>query len=187
MSDGPNPGGGFRAIPPWEAEGKPPPEERKPDVIRCKIGGHGRGQRFGSDRELRPASGHTVSLIGGRDEDGFSILRGPLPVCVDCWENPKFWKACRWCGKEHFAPPRSAHYGTGKPWAGFCDIVCGLQWHQQQEAIAEERRKAKRRVKHKKQRCAWCKEWFVPTRSDAKFCSPACRQAAYRASRSASV
>jgi hypothetical protein len=30
-------------------------------------------------------------------------------------------------------------------------------------------------------RCCWCERPFVPKRTDSKFCSGACRQAAYRA------
>jgi hypothetical protein len=38
----------------------------------------------------------------------------------------------------------------------------------------------RRRVVHKRQRCAACREWFVPKRSDAKACSNRCRQALFR-------
>jgi phage N-6-adenine-methyltransferase len=31
--------------------------------------------------------------------------------------------------------------------------------------------------------CQWCEQRFRPTRTDAKFCSPGCKQAAYRARR----
>jgi hypothetical protein len=38
----------------------------------------------------------------------------------------------------------------------------------------------RRRVKHEVRRCEVCEEAFTPTRSDARYCSSACRQDAYR-------
>jgi hypothetical protein len=31
-----------------------------------------------------------------------------------------------------------------------------------------------------RRKCAACREWFSPTRSDARYCSPGCKQRAYR-------
>ena len=36
-------------------------------------------------------------------------------------------------------------------------------------------------------RCRWCEQPFVPKRTDSKFCSSACRQAAYRVRRTMDV
>jgi hypothetical protein len=134
-----------------------PPRDPEP-LIKCRFGAHGRGKRFGDDAEWRRDSGQ--------------VLKGQ-PVCVDCWENPKFWKLCRWCGKRHFAPPR-----TG--WTGWCDVVCWWKWNDRRLARAEEKRKAKRRVKHTKRRCEECGTPFLPARADARFHSAACKQRAYR-------
>jgi hypothetical protein len=47
--------------------------------------------------------------------------------------------------------------------------------------------KAKRRVQHETIACAKCGEMFEPTRSDAEFCSPRCRQKAYRKRKAVTV
>ena len=34
---------------------------------------------------------------------------------------------------------------------------------------------------HPPRRCSWCRQWFVPSRKDRKFCVPECKHyAAYR-------
>jgi hypothetical protein len=38
----------------------------------------------------------------------------------------------------------------------------------------------RRRVRHEEKTCAVCDELFVPKRCDARYCSNACRQDAYR-------
>jgi hypothetical protein len=40
--------------------------------------------------------------------------------------------------------------------------------------------KARRRVEHQPRQCDRCGETFTPTRADARYCTGACRQAAYR-------
>ena len=56
------------------------------------------------------------------------------------------------------------------PWVNkLCSLAC-----------QRERRNARRRVVHQPRLCDGCGESFTPTRSDARFCSNACRQRAYR-------
>jgi hypothetical protein len=61
-----------------------------------------------------------------------------------------------------------------------------IQANYHREVIAPALRKRRsyntaRRVKHVKQACEHCGGMFKPTRSDAKTCSPKCRQAMYQA------
>jgi hypothetical protein len=36
------------------------------------------------------------------------------------------------------------------------------------------------RLSEQMKSCAWCRFWFVPSRSDQRYCRPACRQAAFQ-------
>jgi hypothetical protein len=44
----------------------------------------------------------------------------------------------------------------------------------------EQRERRARRLAHRRRYCATCKMAFTPKRADARFCSNACRQRAYR-------
>lgn len=84
---------------------------------------------------------------------------------------------CEACGRPVLAlhpafkqtPPM---YSDRSPPAVVCDDRCR---HEAQLARQRERRAAERRTD-----CAECGETFTPARSDAKYCSGACRQRAYR-------
>jgi hypothetical protein len=69
------------------------------------------------------------------------------------------------------------HCGYVSAYPGF-HMTCGLC----DRCYARDFR-AKRR--HKQRTCAACEVVFTTTRVDAKFCSAACRQKAYRAAKSA--
>ena len=58
-------------------------------------------------------------------------------------------------------------------WAGYC-WSCA---ERERQAEARERRRQARTDR----RCASCDETFTPARSDGRYCSPKCRQRAYRA------
>jgi predicted nucleic acid-binding Zn ribbon protein len=59
---------------------------------------------------------------------------------------------------------------THKDDDSFCGSVCRAIYR------AKERRTENRAAYH----CEFCGEIFVPTRTDSRFCSNACRQRAYR-------
>jgi hypothetical protein len=75
-------------------------------------------------------------------------------------------RECGWCR-------RSVSYGgTGAQPAGYCTWWCELSARTQRRLAA--RRMARQR------RCGHCGDAFTAPRRDAAYCSPACRQAAYR-------
>lgn len=113
--------------------------------------------------------------------------RTPQPFCADCrrpnryteYEHPRggtyrsytrHWgRVCEVCHREFFV--HESIHGTRRR---YCSDVC----HNQRRAhVAREKRRASRAdVKY----CPVCGECFEPTRSDATYDKPACRQKAYR-------
>jgi hypothetical protein len=87
--------------------------------------------------------------------------KGPKEIafrlCVRC-ERP-FTQRLRW------------RWGRGR--AHFCSTACATSYHAQ-------RRKAARARAREGCWCAECQASFEPSRSDGRYCSPACRQRAYR-------
>jgi hypothetical protein len=66
----------------------------------------------------------------------------------------------------------------------YCD-PCRARWDREREDERERDRAYRRALRARKRaarcstKCA-CGKWFVPSRSDQRYCSPACRQSAYR-------
>ena len=94
-----------------------------------------------------------------------------VPVCDACVTGPELENAtddaaCAGCGQRLRL---SAHWP--KP-------VCSNRCEQRD-------RRKRRRARRPATRCSICEAFFVPKRNDAKFCSNACRQRAYRQSASA--
>jgi hypothetical protein len=104
------------------------------------------------------------SFLGGRR---YSVA----PICERCkskWTPFRPPQPCLNCG-------RPVHQGDDfrlRIWTVCCD-ACG---HAARAAIARRRRSKARGTR----RCALCGETFEPKRTDALFCSPACRQRTYR-------
>ena len=75
-------------------------------------------------------------------------------------------RECRWCG-------RSISYGgvSAQP-ARYCTWAC--------ETSARTERRREQRELARRCRCGNCGQMFIAPRADARFCSPACKQAAYR-------
>lgn len=92
------------------------------------------------------------------------------PVCADCRSKyAKFdlGEACEGCGRPVLNRLDARNRRT------FCSDLCGARTYS--------------RVKHAKKvaergtrECLECAEVFEPTRADARFCSPACKQKNYR-------
>jgi hypothetical protein len=133
---------------------------------------------------------------------------GPVSICYECWkhealatnrweiENHKRYnddrgihlervaRACQGCG-EPISIPRDQFRGT---WRWFSHGVCSMRCYQR--AYRKRRREHGRgsaidwKVKdghdHNSQ-CATCKKRLQSQRKDARYCSNACRQFAYRA------
>ena len=86
-------------------------------------------------------------------------------------------RTCINCGREY---ERSNHWYEGR-WRSqaYCSEAC-------RHATAMERQRRRRAAAHVEpagQPCAHCAEPFIPARSDALYCSGACRVAAHRAKR----
>src|SRR5262245_46376784 len=93
------------------------------------------------------------------------------PVCSDCRsDRHSYWDPlpCGGCGRPvhniTFQPP---------PSCCFCCQRCA-------PAARAARARERRRLARCDRSCERCGETFEPKRADAKFCSSACRQAAYR-------
>jgi hypothetical protein len=88
---------------------------------------------------------------------------------------------CDECGKEFEVPPDSVkafHY---------CSYECVMEASNRADRERNKRFIEQRRERNKKKRadrpdnvCQHCEKSFRPERSNAKYCSDACRQAAYR-------
>jgi hypothetical protein len=93
--------------------------------------------------------------LGGYHEFGYRTLDDVrLPVV----------RRCEICGRQvAFGGYRQRRYGI------FCSDGC-----------ERERVNRRRRVSHQPVACVVCDEHFTPARSDARYCSSACRQDAYR-------
>jgi hypothetical protein len=93
----------------------------------------------------------------------------PLPVFVyQQWRTPQ---ECEHCGRQVILNGRYP-----RPLYVVCSEACRRAVYD--KAAAQRRRE--RKVSPDPQQCAVCGEPFVPARSDAAHCSPACRQKAYR-------
>jgi hypothetical protein len=99
------------------------------------------------------------------------------PVCASCrpdeFRGPK---PCLTCGRSVHNP-----YDRRRPRLTFCSQNCR---HRFEIRTARETRQQRRDARGP-HRCARCGEVFEPTRGDARFCSSACRQRAYRQRRAA--
>lgn len=86
----------------------------------------------------------------------------------DAWENGHF----RWIP----APPRTCRT------CGRLFYACATRWCSDRCENAErtERRREAREQARSRHWCRECGERFTPPRADARYCSPACRQKAYR-------
>ena len=94
------------------------------------------------------------------------------PVCSDCRsEQDNYWDPvpCEGCGR----PVHDRMTFQPRRLSCFCCERCT-------PAARAARARERRRLARSDRSCEWCGETFEPKRADAKFCSGACRQAAYR-------
>ncbi len=93
----------------------------------------------------------------------------PAPVCRDCRRGERWLPTtpCEGCGRDvtYRTPSSRRHHA-------FCSRRCAWRFYDRRrdEVLALARRKS----------CAACARPFTATRRDARTCSPACRQRAYR-------
>lgn len=89
-------------------------------------------------------------------------------VLIKMFGDNEHHRHCDYCGRRIFSHDRLM------PWrAHYCSIEC-------KEDAAIKRRKEKRAEGRKGIKCLNCGKIFTPARNDAKYCSPACKQEAYR-------
>jgi hypothetical protein len=99
------------------------------------------------------------------DSEAAVRLRGELLACPDCEPAAaKYATPCDACGRK-VARHR------------FCNWHCRAHYY---NAPAAARRKAQRRKAREGMVCTECAKTFTATRADQKWCSPACKQKAYR-------
>jgi hypothetical protein len=72
-----------------------------------------------------------------------------------------------------------------EPCSGGCGVLISHWYHWSEIRTCSRRcskrlEKERRRVKREDRRCEVCNETFTPKRADARYCSNACRQDAYR-------
>src|SRR5262249_28786070 len=90
----------------------------------------------------------------------------PLPMWLE--EIPLFRKQnCEHCGRPAFIPSR------WKPKRVICSSKC-------RNALKTARAKELRTLRRVERECPICRRKFTPKRIDARYCSGACKQAAYR-------
>jgi hypothetical protein len=111
---------------------------------------------------------HTVVCEACRWQEVWIRWRGPLP-CQGC-DRPVFVKAAQ----VRYGYGREGRYGPKTT----CSRRCG-------QDAAYRRQKARRAADREPIDCPACHERFEPARADARYCSPKCRQVAYRARRAA--
>jgi hypothetical protein len=97
------------------------------------------------------------------------------PFCAKCrldhWEVYES-RECATCGRPVHNTDR-----RGRRWVFCCDQCRAQHQSSRQAAVARERRAEARDVSRP---CLECGEHFEPRRADSKYCSPACKQKAYR-------
>jgi len=147
---------------------------------RCRPAGHSwdYDPAFGSSRVVR-----WRCPDAGPDHGG--------PFCEDC--HPSAWQPGRCPGcrravmfrygaerrrwvKDPDRPWRLAEVPYGEPLAAYCSTRC-------RDLVRRELAAQRRTAERNPVLCAGCHEVMDGPRSDARYCSPACRQRAYRARR----
>lgn len=127
-----------------------------------------------TDREL------WVMIGTGHDSRAVSWLERHGPWCAECAPSAEGsnrpWRDWPW-DAPHPIPPRPCAWCSrpyhGHPANRFCSERCA-------NADRTERRRLSRERHRARCLCAACGEQFTSPRSDARYCSPACRQKAYR-------
>lgn len=116
----------------------------------------------------------TLVLIGYR-RIGSGV--GAAAVCIPCSQQDRYTWPWYWTGRprDEYGPRPCRHCGRrfyGELARRYCCDACG-------ELARRERRPSRARPAYLA-RCVECDALYVPARADARYCSPACRQSAYR-------
>jgi len=125
------------------------------------------------ERTIRP--NETVCRVFTTTRGFFGHGTGVAVICSDCgdkdhWRNFFRARPCQSCGR----PVRIQ--ATTRT---FVIIACSGRCREAIQKIqAEESREKSREIRNF--RCETCNQLFTPKRTDAKHCSPACKQKAYR-------
>jgi hypothetical protein len=124
-------------------------------------------------------SDETVVIVRG-SERNHPFLIVPLEwvsVCVACAEPDELKAACyqtvcEGCGQPmltpNWVPSFSSIFSASRPGSRVCSARCAQRYRRRQRESRDE------------VRCSVCNIGFRPRRADARFCSGACRQWAYR-------
>jgi hypothetical protein len=102
-----------------------------------------------------------------------AVTANKVPASGGFTRNAREPQKCKRCGGIHVHHGGTVHgfYRLGR-WRGYC-------WPCARDAESEQWREL-RRARRANKACPSCGETFTPPRSDGRYCSPACRQRAYR-------
>ena len=163
--------------------GAPPPgqDDGRARILRALRA----GTCAGCERQLQPAEPVWACTFGTQSLFGHSYLLAS--VCGDCYpkRNRGGWPIYRlgWSGPRRGPAYSPVHAGDagGHRWRPASNSRSVARTRASREA-----RNARRRQRPTERRCAVCGDPFTPARADARTCSPACRQRAYRGRRKGS-
>ena len=110
-----------------------------------------------------------------------------VSICEPCWEEygsqdapneprERFERTCGGCGDPIMVAGGYHCVEPGLRRSGWHDYVCSNRCHQR----ARRKIRQKDRLAFKPKSCDICQRTFKPVRADARYCSSACRQWAYR-------
>jgi hypothetical protein len=137
---------------------------------------HRRWERISQARRTAARCAH----CGQRLAAGAPVWLGPVshhratseaPLCARCNGSPRVYYSslpeyCAACGRAVYRRARRRRARVV-----VCCYKCRWSWQRQDQ---------RRRQETRRRPCPVCGRDFVPPRSDARTCSPACRQKAYR-------
>lgn len=148
--------------------------------------------------EIREITSPVLPFCAGHrcgQQDGYHNRDAPegsyYPACR-CedrhWETPKPCVGCR----RPVSHPRNAKWRWVRDWAypgesvpAMPRVFCGLAC--KRTVLTAEARAKRRAARSDCATCSICKSQFTPKRSDSRYCSSRCRQAAYRQRRNANA
>jgi hypothetical protein len=116
--------------------------------------------------------------------DGDVVYRRRAQGEVDFAAHWSLESICDDCVQSAMHPSWREHRREPTPCAGGCGVLVS-DWYWQAITTCSRRcskhaAAERRRVTHDERRCAVCDGVFTPKRSDARYCSNACKQDAYR-------
>lgn len=120
--------------------------------------------------ELRWRAAETAAWCGGcgRDLNPMEPIWHDRGICGRCCA--RTWR--EWCQQQCESCGRTVHYSRRSKHPACCE--------QHRLRAQADRRRDDRTTARSGRHCATCSDHFTPPRADGRYCSPKCRQKAYR-------